>query len=40
MNNPLAFSDLLYEVCLKVHKHEIFFKIVLQKPKPYGPRGL
>ncbi len=25
---------------LKVHKHEIFFWLFLQKPKPYGPKGL
>jgi hypothetical protein len=25
---------------LKVHKHEIFLKLFLQKPKPYGPKGL
>ncbi len=25
---------------LKVHKHEIFFILFLQKPKPYGPKGL
>jgi hypothetical protein len=25
---------------LKVHKHEIFFLLFLQKPKPYGPKGL
>ncbi len=25
---------------LKVHKHEIFFIIFLQKPKPYSPKGL
>ncbi len=25
---------------LKVHKHEIFFQIFLQKLKPYGPKGL
>ncbi len=25
---------------LKVHKHEIFFFTFLQKPNPYGPKGL
>ncbi len=25
---------------LKVHKHEIYFGLFLQKPKPYGPKGL
>jgi hypothetical protein len=25
---------------LKVHKHEIYFFTFLQKPKPYGPKGL
>jgi hypothetical protein len=25
---------------LKVHKHEIFLILFLQKPKPYGPKGL
>ncbi len=25
---------------LKVHKHEIFFLLFLQKPKPYGAKGL
>ncbi len=25
---------------LKVHKHDIFFLLFLQKPKPYGPKGL
>ncbi len=28
------------DVLLKVHKHEIFFLLFLQKPKPYGPKGL
>ncbi len=25
---------------LKVHKHENFFLLFLQKPNPYGPKGL
>jgi hypothetical protein len=25
------------QLYLKVHKHEIFFLLFLQKPKPYGP---
>ncbi len=24
----------------KVHKHDIFLMNFLQKPKPYGPKGL
>ncbi len=27
-------------VPLKVHKHEIFLNTFLQKPNPYGPKGL
>jgi hypothetical protein len=25
---------------LKVHKHEIFIITFLQKPNPYGPKGM
>ncbi len=25
---------------LKVHKHELFFLLFLQKPNPYGPKGV
>jgi hypothetical protein len=28
------------EGTLKVHKHEIFLNTFLQKPKPFGPKGL
>jgi hypothetical protein len=30
----------LVPATLKVHKHNIFLKLFLQKPKPYGPKGL
>ncbi len=37
----IDFSNINYIVFpLKVHKHEIFFILFLQKPKPYGPKGL
>jgi hypothetical protein len=32
--------ELFSESSLKVHKHENFFILFLQKPKPYGPKGL
>jgi hypothetical protein len=31
--------DVFLNIRLKVYKHEIFFGILLQKPKPYGPRA-
>jgi hypothetical protein len=39
--NP-AYNFALRNSCvmLKVHKHEIFLLLFLQKPKPYGPKGL
>ena len=30
----------MHWIYLKVHKHEIFFWLFLQKPKAYGPKGL
>ena len=33
-------TNKIYFSLLKVHKHEIFFLLFLQKPKPYGPKGL
>jgi hypothetical protein len=39
-DNPVPSWFLAPVDCLKVHKHEIFFWLFLQKPKPYGPKGL
>ncbi len=39
-NGHVFISVVLITVGLKVHKHEIFFILFLQKPKPYGPKGL
>ncbi len=42
-NTVSNYNDNLYIISifyLKVHKHEFFFRLFLQKPKPYGPKGL